>query len=228
MKDKKALVKEHAVLMYGPEYLFQKAHGKDGSPKFTVKSKDNQKPQPTNPTCVPDDLLLSMQPIFQIRHPALMFPSMARAERDTGAASGPMDPRVHVFCGLQFSRDLYQWYLDQPNAPTPLIISADDIMNKPEVVRKLCVDSGLDPDALQYEWETREAPPGAEQIKRFASTIYASKGILPGYTSDNIDMEKKKAGWREEFGEEAGDFLAEKVQGAMPDYEWLMERRVQV
>lgn len=214
--------------MYGPDFIFQVAHGKDGTPPFVVHSKDNLNPTRTNPTCIPDDVLLSMQPIFQIRHPGLMFPSMARAETDTGKADGPMDVRVHIFSHLWYSRWLYEWYLNTPGAPTPRVISADDIMNRPDVVRQLCIEVGLDPEEMQYEWETREAPEGNDEIKRFASTIYASKGILPGYASTGFDLAEKRVKWREEFGEEAGDFLAAKVEDAMPDYEWLMERRVKV
>lgn len=177
---------------------------------------------------VPDEVLLSLQPIFQIRHPGLMFPSMARAEMDTGKADGPMDPRVHIFIHLWYSRQLYEWYLNTPGALSPKVISADDIMTRPDVVRQLCVETGMDPDAMAYEWETREAPKGNKEIERFASTIYASKGILPGYDSQGFDIQEKRPKWREEFGEEAGDFLADMVEKAMPDYEWLMERRVKV
>ena len=227
LQGKEVLVKEHAVLMYGPDYLFQLAHGKDGSTPFVTHSKDTNAKH-TNPTCVPDEVFLSMQPIFQIRHPGLMFPSMTRAETDTGMANGPMDPRVFIFSRLAFSRQLYEWYINTPGAPTPKVISADDIMQRPEVVKKLCEEVGLDADAIQYEWEMREAPADNKNVQRFASTIYASKGILPGYDSQSFDMEEKTKKWREEFGEEAGEFLAEKVKGAMGDYEWLMERRVTV
>lgn len=214
--------------MYGPDYLFRIAQGKDGTPPFCVHSEHDPNPKRTNPTCVPDEVLMSMQPIFQIRHPGLMFPSMARAETDTGKADGPADVRVHIFSHLWYSRQLYEWYQNTPGAPTPKVISADDIMNRPEVVRQLCVEVGLDPEAMQYEWETREAPKGNKDIERFASTIYASKGILPGYDSSSFDLEEKRAMWRGEFGEKAGDMLAKQVQEAMPDYEWLMERRVKV
>lgn len=214
--------------MYGPDYLFQIAHGKDGTSPFITHSNNDPNPKRTNPTCVPDEVLMSMQPIFQIRHPGLMFPSMARAETDTGKADGPMDVRVHIFAHLWYSRELYEWYLNTPGAPVPKVISADDIMTRPDVVRQLCTEVGLDPAKIQYEWETREAPEGNMDIKRFASTIYASKGILPGYDSKGFDLEEKTAKWREEFGVEAGEFLARRVEEAMADYDWLMERRVRV
>ena len=222
------LVKEHAVLMYGPDYLFNVAHGTGAPPFFTATLKDDPKSPHTTPTCVPDAVLMNMQPVMQIRHPGLMFPSLARAANDVGMGDGPLDTRSNVFFTLAYSRRLYEWYARTPGAPTPKVISADDIMNRPDVVQELCRETGMDPAEVQYEWETREAPEGREDMKRFASTIFASKGILPGYDSKGFDLEEKTKKWKEEFGDEAGESLARRVKDAMADYEWLMEKRVRV
>lgn len=228
LQGKEALIKEHAVVLYGPDALFKVAHGDDGTPPFVVHSNDNLNAKHTNPTCVPDEALLNMQPIFLIRHPGLMFPSMARAETDIGLANGPMDIRVDMFSRIWYSRRLYEWYLAAPGALAPKIISADDVMYRPDVVRKLCDEVGLDFENMQYEWEMGEAPPGQEDFARFASTLYASQRVVPGYGSEGFDLGVMSGKWRKEFGEDAGDFLARRVEEAMPDYEWLMERRVKV
>ena len=152
---------------------------------------------------------------------------MVRAAKAVGNANGPSSPQLLMFMTLQWSKNLYQWYLDTPNAPTPFIVSADDVMTRPDIVRKLCVETGMDPDALQYEWETREVPAHLPIIQPWVGTVFASKGILPGYDSKDFDLDKKKEEWKEEWGDEEAEFLARKVTGAMEVYEWMMERRIQ-
>jgi hypothetical protein len=157
-----------------------------------------------------------------------MFPSMFRAQRDALRKPDVPTPRVNDYfvstmLTLRFTRELYEWYCSQPSGPVPRIIDADDIMNDRDAVRKLCVQTGLDPDAVQYEWEERTVEDPLQ--KRFLSTIYASKGILPGLAAKGKDLEKEKEKWKGEFGEEDGEALARFVGRAIGDYEYLVARR---
>jgi hypothetical protein len=60
----------------------------------------------------------------------------------------------------------------------------------------------------------------------FLSTIYSSKGIKPGLEARCLDIEAEKKKWIAEFGEQDGEILAKYVYDAMPDYEYLLEKRV--
>jgi hypothetical protein len=170
---------------------------------------DKPKTPRTNPTSLPDEFLLSVQPIFQIRHPALMFPSMLRAQARVMEDTNTQNPRLTISLTLRPSRDLYDWYVQNEDRTgrKPRIIEADDIMNNPAAVRQLCLETGLDPDAVQYEWEERtvENPVMAS----FLTTINASKGIVQGLDSSNLDIEAEKVKWKKEFGEQTGEELAE-------------------
>jgi hypothetical protein len=129
-----------------------------------------------------------------------------------------------AFLTLRPSRALFEWYANHPAALPPKVIDADDIMNDKEAVRQLCLDIDFDPDAVQYEWETRQED---DPMKApFVSTIYSSKGIKPGLEARCLDIEAEKVKWIAEFGDEDGEIMAKYVYDAMPDYEYLLEHRV--
>jgi hypothetical protein len=215
-QGKQAFIKEHAIFLSGPEKLFACVYGNEMGYKPKLSH--------TNPTSLPDRFLSAFQPIFQIRHPALMFPSMLRAQSRVMDNSNTRNPRVYCSLTLRHSRALYDWYLENENKTgrKPKIIDADDIMNNPAAVRQLCLDTNLDPDAIQYEWEEQKE----ENVLKasFLSTINTSKGILKGLDSGNLDIEAEKSKWKAEFGNETGEEMAEFVYKAMPDYEYMLSQ----
>jgi hypothetical protein len=58
------------------------------------------------------------------------------------------------------------------------------------------------------------------------TTINASAGIVEGKTSAGLDLDTKISQWKVEFGEEVGIQLEELVRDAMPDYEFMLSRKV--
>jgi hypothetical protein len=180
----------------------------------------------TNPSSLPDRLLLSLQPIFQIRHPILMFPSMIRAQRDSFLPNArPRDVMCKVILTLRYSRALYDWYLENAASDRkPYVIDADDIMNDKEAVRQLCIATGLDPDAVQYEWEEKTIDDPHK--KRFLSTISQSKGIIPGLAARGLDFDTEKEKWRKEWSDEDAEGMAKFVADAMPDYKYMLSQRM--
>jgi hypothetical protein len=222
------LVKEHTIFLSGPDKLFSSVYPSDNPPSLTTHLRilppNNASPQ-TNPTSVPDTLLLSLQPIFQIRHPILMFPSMLRAQKDWMKETRPRSLYTCTTFTLRHTRALYDWYTAQSSTTgiVPRIIDADDIMNNRAAVRELCIQTGLDPDAVQYEWEEKKEE--NPLMARFLSTINASKGIKPGLEAKGKSLEEEKGKWVVEFGEEDAEDLARFVKEAEGDYEYLWERR---
>jgi hypothetical protein len=217
-------MKEHAMFLSAADRFSAQIYDADKNVEpLVVYERDAPKSPHTSPTSLPDSLLLSMKPIFQIRHPILMFPSMVRAENK---AMGPIRPRELMLAAtltLRHSRSLFDWYLSQGGEVRPQVIDADDIIGNKAAVRHVCVETGLDPDAVQYEWETREEPDPL--MAAFLSTINASKGIIPSLAARGLDFETEKAKWKAEFGDEDGEDLAKFVSDAMPDYEYLLSQR---
>jgi len=154
-----------------------------------------------------------------------MFPSAIRAQRSVKMGGNPDNRFGHAMLSLRRSRELYDWYLEHGTKAgiTPCVIDADDLMKDPAAVRRLCLQTGLDPETVQYEWEERKVDDPL--IARFLSTLNASTGILPGLTAEGLDIEAEKKKWVDEFGKEAGEALARRVDESMADYEYLWERR---
>lgn len=227
VQGQQVFVKEHACLLQSPEQLYAAAYKNDlsGKAPFLLRRAGSTKePVHTNPTYLPDDFLLAMQPVFQIRHPVLMFPSLLRTQQKAIPGCHTTDAWFKAILRLRPSRSLFEWYANHPATYTPKVIDADDIMTNKAAVRQLCEEIDFDPDAVLYEWETRQED---EPMKAaFLSTIYASNGIKPGLEARCLDIETEKAKWIAEFGEQDGESLAKFVYDAMPDYEYLLKQRV--
>jgi hypothetical protein len=102
-------------------------------------------------------------------------------------------------------------------------------MLKPEVVVKFSKLLGLDPTKLKFEWQPAtdvELGKSNEMARRMLSTLMASSGIMAEKTSSNVDIDTEAKKWKAEFGEEISGHLERLVRAAMPDYEYLKERRL--
>jgi hypothetical protein len=181
----------------------------------------------------------TFRPTFLIRHPALVFPSNYRTLFDLGGAEAAQNEAYHVIeMTMHWSRALYDWYTAQKTissqttpSPWPIILDADDIMREPDTVRRYSQILGLDPEKLRFEW----APADESELKkmggverRMRSTIAASGSIIQGKTAEGIDINLEATKWKKEFGEEEGRKIEEWVRKAMPDYEYMREKRLRV
>jgi hypothetical protein len=196
-----------------------------------------------NPTVLPDEYLKLWKPIFLIRHPALAFPSLYRiflereADEDAGGGKGRW---ISLFMTLHWTRTLYSFYATShsneseytPNSQGitwPIILDADDLIAEPALTRRLAQIIGMDVTRLKFSW----MPAGEEEIekmtpmgRRMLSTILASDSIQKEKSAGTIDLEEEARKWRTEFGASDGQKMEEWVRAAMPDYEFLKERRM--
>lgn len=115
----------------------------------------------------------------------------------------------------------------------PLILEADDVMLKPEVIYEFSKLIGLDATKLKFQWEPAAATDLDQSIlhpsdieRRLLSTLRASSGILLDKTSSNIDICVEAKKWCAEFGDEMGKYIERRVRAAMPDYEYMKARRM--
>lgn len=151
---------------------------------------------------------------------------MVRAQRKALGDVHPHLPILSSMLTLRYSRSLYDWYLNHEDASRPQVLDADDIINDRAAVQHVCVEVGLDPGAVLYEWETKEEPDPMKAV--FLSTINGSKTIIPGLAASGLDFETEKKKWIDEFGEEDGEDVAKAVLDAMSDYEYLLGRRTYI
>ena len=189
-----------------------------------------------NCTLFSDDYLALWRPLFLIRHPLKTFPSLLRLENPT-----TKERQYASYTLFYFLRSLYDYYTDvhiKENLPEdehsdnksspvhlrwPIIIDADDYMEHPEMVERLAVTMGLDLSKLQYSWTAEDSgKPAGHMLK----TLMGSTGIESDKLSRGLTIEGEMSKWVEEFGEEQAEILAKRVRDALPDYKYLVSRRV--
>lgn len=228
-----AVFKEHALLMSHPFFHAEQIHGQGtivGDPTPMVgrdgvvgtRSKFNK-------TCLSDGFLHTWKPTFLIRHPAMVITSMYRAAIHAGFNRESNEPHVSERTYF-WTRSLYDFYASSrdTSSPFPIVLDADDMMTSPALMTKYAKTVGFDPDQLRFQWDKVSAEALAEmsQIRRhMQSSLHASDGINMSKVAGDIDIAKEAVEWRKEFGEEGGRNLEGWVRAAMPDYEYLREKR---
>ncbi|OBT44499.1 hypothetical protein VE00_04929 [Pseudogymnoascus sp. WSF 3629] len=231
-KGKVAFVKEHIYMMLKPSVI-------DSNLKTPRPPRITPQLQPTdtdagvrvssNPTLLPDDFMLSVSPIFLIRHPALAFPSWYRLITSTFGADID-DSDFPVEASFRWSRIVYDWYLNtwtetSPSSPLtqhrkPAVIDADDTMSDRAALERLCHQLQLDPQQLSFDWQvenTGHLP--------WLSSLQRSTGVDMSKISKGIDIQQEFVKWENEFGSHVAQKLLHFVELAMPDYEYLLAQR---
>ncbi|KAF7195489.1 hypothetical protein HII31_03083 [Pseudocercospora fuligena] len=213
-KQQHLLLKDHAHLVMPVEVTY-------GNDEIATISKR------TNPTIFSDALMLSWQPIILIRNPILIYESWLRAE---GSPYPDLESQyAKIYTTLRFQRYIDDWY--RAHHVDPIILEADDVIERPDVLEKFCELTGMRKNELKYEWETTPVPAkfmSNERFRRFLQTIQDSTGIDNTRTSKGVKLEDRKVKWNEEFGVERAEVLARRVIESWPDYESLRERRLAV
>lgn len=232
------MIKTHTCHLWEPSKLRQESIGGDG-PGADLRSQSSHASTgtTTNPTLLEDDFLASWQPVFLIRHPALVFESWYRAESQVA----PIEIRDSVWsCFMTFRhhRQLYDWYasngtkkgLEAPTSRTPIVvIDADDIIDGESAMSKLCEMCNMDPQSICREWEAKE-PAGTQALSArhlsFMNGFWQSTSIDKSKSSRGLDIAAKHAEWKDKFGVDVANVLLAKVEEAMVDYEYMWEKRI--
>lgn len=224
-------VKEHAIMLNDPYFESEFTFGPDavtGGPGFlATRGVERPTRSSLNLTSMPDEFLKTWNPTFLIRHPALMMPSLYRTcqadiEVD-GVKPRPSKTPLLAETTIRWNKTLYDFYRVHfgEDSVWPVVLDADDIMTKPELVIKYAKLVGFDPDKLHFSWD--KVP--EEEFKKMSPTmqvmlgsILASSKVDTSKVAGNVDIDAEAVKWRSEFGEEGGRNLEEWVRAMMPDY----------
>ena len=228
MKRKHLLLKDHAHLVQPVETTYDETESDPTYCPTTMQSHCVQTSR-TNPTVFSDDLMLSWTPIILIRNPVLIYESWLRAE---GEPYPDLDSQyAKIYTTLRFQRYIFDWYTAHPDQPIqPIVLDADDVIERQDVVEKLCEAVGMDKERLLYAWEPTPTPAkfqANERFKRFLQSIQGSTGVDRSKTSHDVVLENRMEQWRETFGWDRAATLAKRVQESWPDYEYLRSMRLQ-
>lgn len=192
----------------------------------------------TNPTMLPDSFFLGAVPVFIIRHPAMQNESWYRADLRVG----PVDittPIRKMSGDVSNCRKLLEWYeanvpadvaVDEPKRPgpfKPIVIDADDLLENPAAIEELCRRCNFDPAKVAYEWEATGIQPDLdERTVSYLQDLWKSTGVDKSKSSKGVTIEGKYQKWKEEFGDEAADFLKQRAEAVMDDYLYMKARKI--
>jgi hypothetical protein len=229
------------MFLNSPLYEWQHTYGAGkfpGEEPFTVAMRGVDAPSattrsPLNLTSMPDEFLLTWNPTFLIRHPAMVFPSLYRVCREDVGSDGfqrperkPMAPETTT----KWVRSLYDFYAARfgEGSTWPIVLDADDVITHPALVERYAVLVGLDPDKLRFSWDKTATDKMSKMEKLMMGTISASTRVDASKVAGDIDIGREAVKWREEFGAEGAGELEQWVLEAMPDYQFLRERRLKL
>lgn len=249
---KTLFVKEHAPWLIDPARQSEWIHGPHDNDGRSSKPRpwqidylramslmDPPVGMKPNPTILPNEFLRQVVPTFLIRSPILSFPSHYRAMRDSWYTSpdkfqedGTFYLSVHMT--VRWSRMMYDWYAENSGHKhetkrQPIVLDADDIMTAPELVAHYCNLIGLDSSKLLFSWKPMDRDILKDldsEFLRMKDTLHASEGVKQDKVAKGLVLEKEAIKWREEFGDTEAAKLVKWVQAALPDYEYLREKRL--
>lgn len=199
--------------------------------RIVASNGPNTKFEGENFTMIPDSLLLApgTLPVLVIRSPRLTIPSTFRVLKNMlDLSEGGGKPMALMTTCNVWSRVLYGFYT--ANGITPLVIDGDDYLSSQDYVREICKRLGLDPAKAQFSWPAMsEEEKSKMHPMEFASAeeLFKSTGPDAGRTEKNMQSELTKQHQEEEFGQDVG-LIEELIRYAMPHYEYLWERRLQL
>ncbi|EME80915.1 uncharacterized protein MYCFIDRAFT_87051 [Pseudocercospora fijiensis CIRAD86] len=238
-EDKICFTKEHVETFIEPTTLSKYIHGhhKAEPLTFDIPGYSSDK-SAGNETVFPDAYLESWNPIFLVRHPARAFESVYRSFIDVaktpvsaGSSQKSIDGFIELTMTLSWTRKLYEFYGSR--GMDPIIIDADDVVvNAEPLTHKLAEYIGFDTNALQYKWNECSKDQKEKQeahFQRMLSSLNESNGVKvdPAKLSSSIKSAAELVPkWTEEFGEATAKKLERWVEAAMPDYNYLRERRM--
>lgn len=176
--------------------------------------------------------MLSWTPVILLRHPAVTFESWYCAEGEPDLAS--MRPIAETFTSYRLSRSIFDWYRNQSQGSCedvcdPIVLDANDIIDRRDILEKFCRRVGMDPHRLRFEWDrasSTQTQKSSSREKRFLRSIWNSTGVDSSKTSRNLDMSEKEDEWNKRFGPETATFLITHVNEALTDYNYIMAAKL--
>ncbi|KAJ2981665.1 hypothetical protein NQ176_g1887 [Zarea fungicola] len=247
-QGKMAVTKEHTPFMMSPTTISDFLHGPDNNAlpwSVTVPERycSARSPSYLRPNCsvLPNEFLLQCTPVFLIRHPALAFPSYYRVilsfcDGNMAKVEQEMVPYIAIACTLRWTRQLYDWYTaawaaEELKSEGPILLDSDSMLENPVLISQFCSLVGLDQEKVQFHWDalTKEQQKGVDDVGiKARASLHSSSGIMEGKTFKGLTIEGEAGKWRAEFGELVGTRIESWVRAAMPDYLYLVGKKLGV
>ncbi|KAK7046014.1 hypothetical protein VNI00_007009 [Paramarasmius palmivorus] len=204
-------------------------------PSVATTAKPEEHRPYSNPTLIPDRFLLTFTPILIIRHPARAYPSSLRAHsRSVGGSV--FDANFPSNATYKLSRMIYDWYnasCDAQSLPAsrrPIIVDGDKLVrDTPHQMKTLCGAVGLDASQIRYNWEPKGDHGWGKVWDAYYEGIKNSTGVIKtedALEAPNLHVELEK--WKKEWDEDIAKKLMEFVELSLDDYNYLLERIIEL
>lgn len=254
-QGKDVWLKDHVPWLIDPIAACKFSRGAHATAEepWTLKFDGGSTHTALNETVLPDEYLKLWRPTFLIRHPALCFASLwrvrkIRSEENGDVASFKEWEKSQIDMTYHWTRSLYDWYAShiaskdisfgQHETCWPVLLDADDVMTKPDVLIKYCELVGFDSSKLKFSWSDIASDERGKNIskeqerkeymrRKMTETLRSSTGPQKEKVAGDIDITEEAKKWKAEFGEESAARLEKYVRDSMPDYEYLKARRLQ-
>ncbi|KAK4507725.1 hypothetical protein PRZ48_001460 [Zasmidium cellare] len=176
---------------------------------------------PANPTVIPESIFQSILPVFVIRSPLHVIPSIYASSIATMALS-PSDEDWKILTGIVTQRLLFDHFRTALNR-TPVVIDGDDLVWRTEEVRRgLSKALSIDPAGLSDTWEPlpKELQHPNPLIQAFTSTINTSTGIERSESGPppELPLDVVVSQWADLYGADIARGLKVQVEENMPHY----------
>ncbi|KAH8172526.1 hypothetical protein LIA77_06781 [Sarocladium implicatum] len=233
-EDQVVFLKEHALLFNHPLLENEDVNGKSdgvGEPsRLPAVDGISSTRSALNKTIFSDEWLMTWNPTFLIRHPALAITSLYRAMRHDIWGRKKLEPTV-IERNYFWQRTLLEFYVNAYDETDlfPIVIDADDMISSPGLMSHYARITGLNPDKLRFTWDrasAEELDKMSQQKRMMLSSLNESDQLDSSKVAGSLDMDQEKLKWVAEFGEEDAKTLEEWVRAAMPHYEYMRLRRL--
>ncbi|KAL0577223.1 hypothetical protein V5O48_004764 [Marasmius crinis-equi] len=222
------LVMDHAMMLTSPTIPRTNMPEK---PKIEDPKLDGDRNPTTevpipNPTFLPDRFLLTLTPIFTIRHPALVLPSYLKAvSAEASPVESAFGEEFPTAVSYKNQIQIFDFYKALNGGEAPVVVDGERLVkNTQAVMKSVCEKLGLDEKNVKYEWESKDVPKFPKTIEAFTGKAKRSTGVIQdGMYDKPVDIDEHAKKWKEEWGEDVAKRMEELVRGAMKDYEYLLQ-----
>jgi len=188
-----------------------------------------------NPSLLPWEILKQFIITFLIRNPIISIPSKYKftvppLQKTTGMKQ--FYPNEIGYRGLRLMLDfLLERQRNSTDGDEIVVVDAADLLADPSAtVRAYCERVGVDFDEDMMTWDGQEDSARADallakyrpyHLEALNSTGFVAKERQLEMEAQNVDDD-----WKGRFGEEGAEVLRHAVDGAMEDYEYLRQFRL--
>ncbi|KAK5173462.1 uncharacterized protein LTR77_002143 [Saxophila tyrrhenica] len=194
-----------------------------------IRSERQPQDAPSNPTLIPDSLLLKFDPIILIRHPIFTIPSFYKQMTRFNLCFESDGEDMRLQTTLQYAWLIFE-YLREATGRPPIVVDGDDIVWRAgEVKEGVCAALGLDAAGVQDSWGPTpvEERPTNQYVWEFTKVAHESTGIERVPSKPAVpSIDEAFEGWRKEYGGEVAGHLRSLVEAEMAHYDYLKQFKI--